>query len=231
MIVSVISQKGGVSKSTIATNLAAAAHLGHKRAVVIDLDTQATVSRWKNERGEGSPLAGLDVLKPKGLKDSPGEWLVGWLADAARPYDFVAVDCPGELCPVLEYAASAADVVLLPARPGAADLWAMDETIQTKIKKADERRARMGRRPVPRLAVVTFAVENTKNKREAPDALAPFGDVAEAILHQRQVYTDALGMGESVLTLDPGGMAAEEIRLLYRETVRTAATAQARRKA
>lgn len=231
MIVSVISQKGGVSKSTIATNLAAAAHLARKRAVVVDLDTQGTVSRWQTERGTGSPLEGLDVIRPKGLKDSPGEWLVGWLVDTARPYEFVAVDCPGELCPVLEYAATAADVVLLPARPGAADLWAMDETIQTKIKKADQRRARQGRSPVPRLAVVTFAVENTKNKREAPEALAPFGDVAEAILHQRQVYTDALGMGESVLTLDPDGAASEEIRLLYRETMRAASTVQARRKA
>lgn len=229
MIVGVISQKGGVSKSTIATNLAAAAHLAGKRAVVVDLDTQNTADDWLASRAEDSPLAGLGVIKPP--RSGEGSWMIDWLRQAAEGYDYVALDCPGDLCPILEYAATVADVAVMPARPGMADIWAMNRTIKTKIAAADERRIKEGRGPVPRLVVVTQAVEGTKNKREAVSELEQYGDVIEgAVLHHRQVYTDALSIGESVLTMDPDGQAAEEIRTLYQATLR-AATVRARRKA
>lgn len=229
MIVGVISQKGGVSKSTIATNLAAAAHLAGHRAVVVDLDKQATAQDWHDSRDAESPLAGLEVVRPERRQE--GSWIVGWLLQLGREHDYVVVDCPGDLCPLLEYAAAAADVVVMPARPGMADIWAMRETINTKITAAEKRREEEGRAPAPRLVVVTQAVDGTRNKREALDELEKYGEVLEdAVLHHRQVYTDALSMGESVLTLDPEGAASEEVKALYRATMK-AATMKARRKA
>src|SRR3712207_5405271 len=53
-IISVVSQKGGAGKTTIATNLAVLAeHAGHP-TVLLDLDPQATAAKWGDKR-DGKP--------------------------------------------------------------------------------------------------------------------------------------------------------------------------------
>jgi chromosome partitioning protein len=61
LTIAVICQKGGVGKSTLASNLAAAAHLSGLRTVILDPDPQGSLFDWKAARPTGSRLAGLDV--------------------------------------------------------------------------------------------------------------------------------------------------------------------------
>ena len=63
LTIAVLNQKGGVGKSTLSTNLAAAAHLKGKRSLVVDLDAQGSAFDWYAARAEGSELAGLAVVK------------------------------------------------------------------------------------------------------------------------------------------------------------------------
>ena len=63
LTVSVINQKGGVGKSTLATNLAAAAHLAGLSTMILDLDSQGSSFDWFVRRAEGSALDGLAVVK------------------------------------------------------------------------------------------------------------------------------------------------------------------------
>ena len=51
----IISQKGGVGKTTIATALAVAAEAEGKSVAVFDLDPQASASFWKDTRGAATP--------------------------------------------------------------------------------------------------------------------------------------------------------------------------------
>ena len=51
----IISQKGGVGKTTIATALAVAAEAEGKSVAVFDLDPQASASLWKDTRGAATP--------------------------------------------------------------------------------------------------------------------------------------------------------------------------------
>ena len=49
-VLSVVSQKGGVGKTTLATALAVQATAEGKNAVMFDLDPQASATFWKDTR-------------------------------------------------------------------------------------------------------------------------------------------------------------------------------------
>ena len=52
--ISIISQKGGAGKTTLALNLAGAAETFGHRSVVIDLDPQASAKGWHDHRQKES---------------------------------------------------------------------------------------------------------------------------------------------------------------------------------
>src|SRR5216684_3459345 len=55
-IVSMLSQKGGTGKTTLSLHLAVASEKAGKRAVVIDLDPQASSAEWKDSREGNTPV-------------------------------------------------------------------------------------------------------------------------------------------------------------------------------
>src|SRR3712207_4009997 len=55
-IVSMLSQKGGTGKTTLSLHLAVAAERAGQRAVVIDLDPQASSAEWKDSRAGETPV-------------------------------------------------------------------------------------------------------------------------------------------------------------------------------
>src|SRR5260370_7512446 len=54
--VAMLSQKGGTGKTTLALHLAVAAEQAGQRAVVIDLDPQASAAEWKDSRQGETPV-------------------------------------------------------------------------------------------------------------------------------------------------------------------------------
>ncbi len=52
--ISLLGQKGGTGKTTVALGLAGAAFRAGKVVAGIDLDPQASASNWKDRRAEGS---------------------------------------------------------------------------------------------------------------------------------------------------------------------------------
>lgn len=76
-IVAMAARKGGSGKSTLTAHLAVAAIQDGLRVAIVDLDPQATVAEWADERGDDPP----DVVSSK-----PARLHYSWMAQQlSRP--------------------------------------------------------------------------------------------------------------------------------------------------
>jgi chromosome partitioning protein len=200
--VAVISQKGGAGKTTLAIHLAAAGQEAGRVALIVDTDPQATASQWASWRGDQPP----EVI------DSPPPRLGPKIAQAtAQGAEFVVVDTPPHADSAARAAVEAADLVLVPCRPSAFDLHA----IQTTAKLVQLLRK-------PAFAVFTAGSPNAPRVyAEAGELVAGYGTPpCPVILPDRAVFRHAAAEGRTVMELEPAGRAADEVRALYEWTCR-----------
>ena len=67
MTLALVCQKGGAGKSTLAVHLAAEAATQGKRVLLLDLDPQASASRWADRRKLGAIDVDVAVQSPARL--------------------------------------------------------------------------------------------------------------------------------------------------------------------
>jgi chromosome partitioning protein len=108
-----------------------------------------------------------------------------------------------------------ADLVLMPVTPGAADVWALQETL-TVLEDAQSMR------PEIEAAVVMNRTDRTKLSSTAKAAL---GDLPVPILSSslgnRVAFGEATLAGEAVVDYAPDSQAAIEINALVKEVLAT----------
>ena len=120
-IISVLNEKGGTGKSTVATNLATALHRQGKRVVLLDCDPQGTARDWRDASPEGAdlpPVLGVD--RPQMLASS----LNGINAEIA------IIDSPAKAESMSAAIVRASHVALLVIQPSGADLWASGAAVK-----------------------------------------------------------------------------------------------------
>jgi chromosome partitioning protein len=119
--VAVVSQKGGVGKTTAAIQLGFAAHQAGLVTAIIDLDPQGTAAKWGGRRdGDGPCVVGGQSAR------------LALILETARAHaaDLAIIDTPPSAEePALE-AARISDFVLIPTRPGGFDFEAIQTTIE-----------------------------------------------------------------------------------------------------
>lgn len=201
-----VTQKGGTGKTTLAASLAVTAAESGERVIALDLDPQGSLAAWGEMREAEAPA--IDRLGADQLGDLPA------ILEALKKQGFTlaVLDTAGVASTGGNLAMQAADLALIPARPSRLDLQATLPTIETLL--------RLGMRD--RFAFVLNQCPPGRNSRatEAANGLAMFGVLAKPTLTQRADHQDALAAGRGVTEFARSGKAAEEMRALWAWTDR-----------
>ena len=128
----------------------------------------------------------------------------------------VSVHDPKARCELLA-AACLADAVVVPVEPAYFNLWACDNTF-TVLSNANAIREQLRLPPAERFVVLNKADERTKVTKLARESLQKTPGFVDCTVHNRTLFVQVTGVGESVLTMEPDGAAAQEIRDLYAAT-------------
>ncbi|KIX16184.1 MULTISPECIES: ParA family protein [Paracoccus] len=195
-VITIAMQKGGVGKSTIARSLAVAAVRDGLSVLMIDMDSQQSVSQWAERRESDMPVVVFSTENELPKK----------LAQAKGVADLVIIDTPPARSTEAPAAVEVADLVLIPTTPDVEPLEQMPRTL---------RLCRGFSRPV-------FAVVNMANPtgpaevvytREVIEAMG--AKIAPVVLHRRKAHRDASASGQTVQEVDPKGKAATEVDNLW----------------
>ena len=195
-VLAVVSQKGGVGKTTLSTALAVEATRDGKKTVMFDLDPQASASFWKDTRKDDS-LA---------ITAIPAARLSHMLAAVREAgCDLVIIDTPPFSKDIAFEAAQQADFVLVPSRPAVLDVMAMTRTLD--VVKHYHRAYGV---------VLTFC---PPAGREVDDTIKVIEQLEASLspvrIGQRIAYSRAQQTGQAAQEIEPDGKAAQEIKELY----------------
>jgi chromosome partitioning protein len=211
-IVTVLQCKGGVGKTTVATNLAAAAHLTGLRTLLLDLEDpkhRGLASVWFALRTANSPLRELVTHL------APDTWTPSHFQSVAATYDLVVCDAPASLARATLTAAVVSDFALVPMLVGPAEVFALDP-VADLIDQADRQRAKLSAPPLRWSCVLNRVQIGTKENQAMAEQLSARFDVVHAVLGDRLAYRRAIAAGECALTYRPRDLAAaQEVGALF----------------
>jgi chromosome partitioning protein len=209
MIIAVVSQKGGVGKSTVAVCVACELLARGRRVLLVDADPQLTTTTWHDVAVEGGHVTPSVVSMTGTTLHQPHQ-----LPQLAAGYDHIVIDTPPRLGAVLKSALMVCDLALLPCGPTAPDAWAMAETLDV-IEEA-----RILRPNLQAAIVINRKRAGTALADKARKALGTATvPVLLAELGLRQTYPEAIGAGKAPAAYAPSDAAAREVRALVDELI------------
>jgi len=194
-IISFISPKGGVGKTTAATLLAT--QLARKaKVIVIDADPNRPIAGWSKLPGCPENLTVID--------DANQENIIDKIDEAAEQVPFVIVDCEGTASLTVAYAIGASDLVIVPTQGSQLD--AKEAARALALVKNEEKRAR---RKILNAVVLTRTnpAIQPRTLRHIQDQLLGHGVKMFGVqLHEREAFRALFSFGGTLETLDPANV-------------------------
>jgi len=201
--ISVLQQKGGAGKTTIATNLAYYFSIANYNTLLVDSDPNQRSARDWHAANDGQLVTciGLDTeTLPKDLKS------------ISEPFDIVIIDGTPQIAKLSVAAILASDLILIPVQPSPYDVWATADLVEL-IKT---RRAINNENPQAAF-ILSRVIKNTLLSKEVTEALQEYSfPILDSVTTQRVDYATSASSGNSVLH-KPNSQAAFEINRLGAE--------------
>lgn len=195
-VLSFISQKGGVGKTTLATAIGVEAARAGLKTIVLDVDPQASASFWKDNRVD-------EVLAVSAIPASRLSHVLKAAREAEA--DLAIVDTPPFAKEIAFESAQLADFVVVPARPAVLDVMAMTRTLEL-LNTVGTKAA----------VVLTFCPPVGREMAEAEEAVRSLNAVVCPVrIGNRIAYARAQQNGLGAQEYEPSGKAAAEIAELY----------------
>ena len=197
-VLSILGQKGGNGKTTLALGLAVETALSGRSVAVIDLDPQTTAANWSDRRNNELPaVISCQVSRLHQVLE----------AAIKNGVNLVIIDTSGKSTDALIAAAKAANFVLIPIQPQLYDIETLG-SIKDILTLAGN--------PLS-FVVVNRAPIQGKRHIETIDAVNDMGlKICPVIIFGRAAHGDAGNIGKTAIEIDPKGKAAREMRDLYK---------------
>ena len=196
-VLSIVSQKGGTGKTTLATHLSVKVERNGHTTALIDLDPQASVAKWGDHRDADSPA----------IVATPASRLKHWLEIAKNNEAILAIiDTPPNTESSIPEIAKVSLLVSIPRQPSLADVDAIETTV-TPVKIAEK----------PAYVVLSRVPANTNLDIHARKAIRTNYDVAvvPCQIGNRVGFIHAYTSGATVGGLEPNSKSAGEVHALY----------------
>ncbi|MDV5825727.1 ParA family protein [Sphingobium naphthae] len=199
----IIAQKGGQSKTTLATGFAVEAAREGAAVVILDADDrQGSALYWSERRAlddvtvKDSSVAGLPLHVTRGR--------------ASGKLDLIIIDTPANSKDIAMLAAEQADFVIIPVAPRGLDVHSVLQTVK-QVQQAG----------TPFAVILTQVPHQGGEGEEARAGFAAKGiAMFDTRLHFRKDYYRATPIGQTAAELEPDGKAAAELRAAYDEAKR-----------
>jgi len=206
MIISFQNQKGGVGKTTLSINVAAALALTGLRVLIVDSDPQGSVRDWASVREDTPPFHVIGMDRPTIHRDLP---------EMTENYDHIIIDAPPRVSELARSAILASDCVVIPVQPSPYDVWAAKEIV------AIINEATVFKENIKSVFVINRKITNTAIGREVKDALQVYNlPVLDAQVCQRVLFAESAATGKTIFEVDPLSQAAVEIQTLTNEILK-----------
>ena len=197
-VISLLSQKGGSGKTTLALSLAVHGDSQDKATMVIDLDPQSSAAYWSERRESESPL----------VVSAQAQGLPRLLEDAQNNNgDLVLIDTAPHSENAAMKAVAVSDTVLIPCRASIHDIDAIANSVN--IAQLQRKTACVVLNAVPpnapkMIADISEAITSTYGIEVLPITIA-----------QRSDFVHSATAGQTPTDFAPKGKAAAEIAALY----------------
>lgn len=207
-VISILNQKGGVGKTTIATHLATYFHMNGYKTLLVDGDTQGSARDWsaarENEDDDIVPVVGID--RPTIDKD------IKHVTDK----DIIIIDGAPQAADLAISAIKASNLILIPVQPSPFDIWATNDLcslVKQRIEITDGK--------VQAAFIVHRVITGTNLGKEIRDVLADFNlPVLESQVSQRIIFAKCAINGKTALHFkNTEKDAAREIENLAQEII------------
>ena len=195
-IICVANRKGGVGKTTLATNLAVA--LNNKgKSILIDADEQQSAFKWANQRDDIECITIHSDLLEK-------------LEQLDKEYEYILIDVAGRDSTIFREALLVSDTLIVPTQPSLLDLQVLDY-MQEKVITAKQTNENL-----KAYVLINRAAVRTTELKDAIEFIAEFDQfkLLKTVLFERKQFRDAIVESKSVTEMNASKAKDELIQLI-----------------